>query len=320
MTAHITLSPRGAPLRRPFLTIITGPTAVGKTGLAISLAERCGGESISADSMQVYRYLDIGTAKPTPEEQRRAPHHLIDVVDPDGEFNAAMFVNRVDTIIQALYQERKRIFVVGGTGLYLDALTGGLLRAPGADGELRDRYREETTRYGKGYLYERLKLVDPAAARVIHPNDRIRTIRALEVMEQTGQSIIEIRDAHRFEDHAYDYIKIGLTVDRDALYERINTRVDRMVADGLVAEGRRVLERGYDEENLPLRAMTYRHLVSHIRGNLTHDDMVRLIKRDTRHYARRQLTWFRRDGDIKWFAPGDENMISRSVESRVPER
>lgn len=316
-----TPAPQGNDLPlKPFLTIITGPTGVGKTALAIKLAERCGGEIISADSMQVYRYLDIGTAKPTQKERERVPHHLIDIVDPDEEFNAAMFVDRVDTVIHALHKEGKRIFVTGGTGLYLDALTGGLLHAPGADDELRDRYRKEAARYGKEYLYERLKRIDPAAAAVIHPNDQVRMIRALEVVERTGQSIVTIQEAHGFRDNAYDYMKIGLTVDRDILYERINNRVDRMIMDGLVAEGTRILEMGYDEGNLPLQAMTYRHLLFHIRGTLSHDDMVRLIKRDTRHYARRQLTWFRRDRDIKWFAPGDENMISRAVESRVSER
>jgi tRNA dimethylallyltransferase len=303
---------------KPFLTIITGPTGVGKTALAVRLAGRFGGEIISADSMQVYRHLDIGTAKPSPEERALAPHHLIDVVDPDEEFNAAMFVEQADAAIHALQKSRKGIFVVGGTGLYLNALLGGLLQAPGADVSLRDSYKDTAARYGAGYLHERLKRIDPAAAVGIHPNDLVRTIRALEVMEQTGQSIVAIREEHRFERRAYDCIKIGLTIDRDLLYEMINARVDRMVAEGLVDEGRRLLEMGYGEEALPLQAMTYRHILSHIRGERTRDDMVRLIQRDTRHLARRQMTWFRRDPDIKWFAPQDESMISRAVESRVP--
>ncbi len=301
----------------PSLIVITGPTGVGKTGLAIRLAEKFDGEIVSADSMQVYRYLDIGTAKPSLEEQARVPHHLIDVVNPNEEFNAAMFAEQADAAINSLRERGKSVFVVGGTGLYLDALLGGLLDAPGADGRLRDSYRQEAARHGKGYLYERLKGIDPAAAVGIHPNDLVRTIRALEVMEQTGQSIVAIQGEHRFGNNPYDCIKIGLTVDRDLLYDRINSRVERMMTDGLVEEGERLLEMGYDEEALPLQAMTYRNVISYIRGNQSLQDMVRLIKRDTRHYARRQLTWFRRDSAIKWFAPQDENMISRAVKSRV---
>jgi len=303
--------------QQPCLIIFTGPTGVGKTDLAIRLAEEFDGEIISADSMQVYRYLDIGTAKPSAKEQARVHHHLIDIVDPDEEFNAAMFAEQADAAIHSLHERGKRIFVVGGTGLYLDALIGGLLKAPGADGRLRDLYREEAARHGEGFLYERLKTIDPVAAKSIHPNDLVRTIRALEVMEQTGQSIVAIRGEHRFGSRVYDCIKIGLTIDRALLYERINNRVDRMMADGLIEEGQRLLEMGYDEEALPLQAMTYRNVISYIRGNQSRQDMVRLIKRDTRHYARRQLTWFRKDPDIKWFAPQDENMISRAVESRV---
>ncbi len=305
------------PVPQPCLIIITGPTGVGKTGLAIRLAEGFDGEIVSADSMQVYRHLDIGTAKPSVEEQARVPHHLIDIVDPDEEFNAAMFAERADAAIHSLHMRRKQVFVVGGTGLYLDALLGGLLKAPGADGRLRDSYRQEAVRHGKGYLYKRLKEIDPAAAVGIHPNDLVRTIRALEVMEQTGQSIVAIQGEHRFGSMAYDCIKIGLTVDRGLLYDRINDRVERMMADGLVEEGQRLLEMGYDESALPLQSMTYRNVISYIRGNQSRQDMVRLIKRDTRHYARRQLTWFRRDPAIKWFAPQDENMISRAVKSRV---
>lgn len=318
MTPDTLTSAGNASHPKPFLTIITGPTGVGKTALAVRLAGRFGGEIISADSMQVYRHLDIGTAKPSPEERALAPHHLIDVVDPDEEFNAAMFVEQADAAIRGLQKSRKGIFVVGGTGLYLNALLGGLLQAPGADGRLRDSYKEAAARYGSGYLHERLKRIDPAAAAGIHPNDLVRTIRALEVIERTGQSIVAIREEHRFERRSYEYIKIGLTIDRALLYERINTRVEGMVDGGLVDEGRRLLEMGYDEETLPLQAMTYRHILSHIRGEQTRDDMVRLIQRDTRHLARRQMTWFRRDPDIKWFAPRDESMISRAVESRVP--
>ncbi|HPQ45226.1 MAG TPA: tRNA (adenosine(37)-N6)-dimethylallyltransferase MiaA [Syntrophales bacterium] len=302
---------------KPSLILIMGPTGVGKTALAIRLAERYGGEIISADSMQVYRHMDIGTAKPSHEERIRVPHHLIDVVNPDEEFNASMFVDRADDLIQTLHNTAKTIFVVGGTGLYLDALIGGLLHAPGADERLRDSYRKDAAQYGRLYLYERLQKMDSAAAERIHPNDLVRTIRALEVIEHTGQSIVDIQGEHRFAKDAYSCVKIGLTIDRALLYDRINERVDTMMMNGLVEEVKNLLDMGYDESIKPMRSMTYRNVVSYIRGKQSHEDMVRLIKRDTRHYARRQLTWLKRDTTIKWFAPQDENMISRAANKFV---
>jgi len=300
---------------KPSLIVITGPTGVGKTDLAIRLARRYDGEIISADSMQIYRYMDIGTAKPSAEERARVPHHLIDVVNPDEEFNASMFVKRADEVIALLHSRRKTIFVVGGTGLYLEALLGGLLNAPGADMGLRDSYKREAARHGNEYLYRRLKDMDETAAERIHPNDLVRTIRALEVLEHTGQSIAEIQGEHGFSDSAYDFVKIGLTIERRVLYERINDRVEKMMEAGLVDEVKTLINRGYDESHRPMQSMTYRNVVSFIRGEQSEEDMIRLIKRDTRHYARRQLTWFKRDPDIKWFAPQDESMISGIIEN-----
>ena len=300
---------------KPPLIVITGPTGVGKTDLAIRLAEKYDGEIISVDSMQVYRHMDIGTAKPSPEEKLRIPHHLIDVVNPDDEFNAAMFVKKADEAIALLHSRHKRVFMVGGAGLYLDALLGGLLNAPGADGRLRDSYRKDAAQYGKGHLYRRLREMDTTAAERIHPNDLVRTIRALEVLEHTGQSIAEIQREHRFRNNAYDFVKIGLNVDRSILYDRINDRVGKMMEAGLVEEVEKLMDKGYDELVRPMQSMTYRNVISFIRGKQSEQDMVRLIKRDTRHYARRQLTWFKRDPDIKWFAPQDENMIRGAIEN-----
>jgi len=299
---------------KPPLIVITGPTGVGKTDLAIRLAGRYGGEIISADSMQVYRHMDIGTAKPSPEERLRVPHHLIDIVNPDEEFNVSMFVERADEAISLLHNSHKRAFVVGGTGLYLDALLGGLLNAPGADSGLRDFYRRDAAQYGKAHLYNRLKVMDPTAAERIHPNDLVRTIRALEVVEHTGQSITQIQGDHGFGNNAYDCVKIGLNVDRSILYDRINDRVENMMEAGLVDEVEKLMNMGYDESVRPMQSMTYSNVISCIRGKQSEQDMIRLIKRDTRHYARRQLTWFKRDPDIKWFAPQDENMICGAIE------
>ncbi|MBW2630536.1 MAG: tRNA (adenosine(37)-N6)-dimethylallyltransferase MiaA [Deltaproteobacteria bacterium] len=312
-----TRNPQKGTRPKPPLIVIMGPTGVGKTSLAIKLAERYNGEIISADSMQIYRYMDIGTAKPSSEERLRVPHHLIDVVNPDEEFNASMFVKKADEAIALLHSRHKKVFVVGGTGLYLDALLGGLLSAPGADGRLRDSYRRDASQYGKEHLYKRLKEIDAIAAEKIHPNDLVRTIRALEVLEHTGQSITEIQGEHKFSNNAYDFVKIGLNIDRNLLYDRINDRVEKMIETGLVEEVERLMDRGYDESVRPMQSMTYRNVISFIRGKQSEQDMVRLIKRDTRHYARRQLTWFKRDPDIKWFAPQDENMISGTIEKFV---
>ena len=300
---------------KPPLIIIMGPTGVGKTDLAIRLAERYDGEIVSADSMQIYRYMDIGTAKPSTEERIRVPHHMIDVADPDEEFNAALFVKMADDVIHSLRKRQKRIFVVGGAGLYLDALLSGLLDAPGADGTLRDSCMREAAQHGKSHLYERLKEMDATAAERIHPNDLVRTIRALEVLEHTGQSITKIQEEHGFRESIHDCLKIGLTIDRNLLYERINNRVEEMLTAGLVTEVEELVKKGYDESVRPMQSMTYRNVLSYIRGEQGKQDMVRLIKRDTRHYARRQLTWFKRDPDIKWFAPQDESMIRGAIEN-----
>jgi len=295
--------------------VIAGPTCVGKTALAIRLAEEQGGEIVSADSMQVYRYMDIGTAKPTAEERRRVTHHLIDVVDPDEDFNAAIYRDMAAGVIERLEGEGTRIFVVGGTGLYLQALLGGLLQGPGADKDLRARYRGVTERYGTGYLYELLQEKDRDAARMIHPHDAPRIIRALEYFDTTGASIVRGREQHGFHEHRYDSLKIGLTVDRSVLYDRIEERADRMIAAGLVGEVEGLLARGYDEKTQPMQTMYYRHVMGYIRGDTDMAETVRLLKRDTRRYAKRQMTWFQRDDAMIWYDPGEFDAIAKAVEN-----
>ena len=299
---------------RPRLVILLGPTGVGKTEAAIKLAGEYGGEIISADSMQVYRHMDIGTAKPTSEEQSLVKHHLIDLINPDEEFNAAMFGKRAREEIDKLSNEGKNIFVVGGTGLYIKSLTGGLFDGPGADSNLRDSYREDMRKYGREYLFEKLKKKDKAAAKRIHPNDVFRIIRALEVLELSGESIIAKQSGHNFQSSTYDYIKIGFTIDRDRLYKRINERVERMIRDGLAGEVEKLIEMGYDETLKPMRAFGYRHTVNCIKGMYDIGEAVRLIKRDTRHYAKRQITWFRTDSEIEWFDPSDTGAVKAKIE------
>ena len=288
---------------KPRIVIILGPTGVGKTEVAIKLACEYGGEIISADSMQVYRYMDIGTAKPTPEERFLVRHHLIDVADPDEEFDAAMFMGGAGEVINRLNSEGKSIFVVGGTGLYIKALIGGLFNGPGADRDLRNAHRKDLEKYGREYLYEKLKVMDEVAAERIHPNDVFRTIRALEVLELSGESIVKKRSDHNFSGKRYDFIKIGLMIDRYLLYEKINKRVEKMIADGLVGEVEKLLKMGYDETLKPMQAFGYRHIVNCIKGRYDIQEAVEMIKSDTRHYAKRQLTWSRADENIEWLAP-----------------
>jgi tRNA dimethylallyltransferase len=309
----MTMSERGE--NRPSLVIIVGPTGVGKTGIALKLAEVCKGEIISADSMQVYRYMDIGTAKPTAEERKRIQHHLIDVVDPDEEFNASLFVKKSEKIIEKLHHERKRIFVVGGTGLYVRALVGGLFDGPGADHDLRDFYNDICDRYGNVYLHKLLKTKDSLATERIHVNDTMRIIRALEVLESTGKSIITMQRDHAFKDRVYDYKIVGLKRERDFLYERIDRRVEQMMAEGLVDEVEKLIRMGYGKSLKPMQSMCYRHIVDYIKGRCDKDEAIRLIKRDTRHYARRQLTWFKKDKDVIWLDPEDSSAVSNEVEN-----
>jgi tRNA dimethylallyltransferase len=298
---------------KPRLIIIVGPTGVGKTECAIKCAAAFGGEIISADSMQVYRYMDIGTAKPTIEERRSIPHHLIDMVDPDKPFNAALFVESASALIERIADSGKTIFVVGGTGLYVRSLLGGLCESPRADEALREAYRRDLMLFGSGYLHEQLKDADPEAARKIHRNDTVRIIRALEVVQHTGESIIRKQDEHRFADRQYDYMTIGLTVGRSLLYEKINSRTDSMIRRGLVGEVETLLSKGYTEHHKPMQSMCYKHIIDYIKGGLELPEARRLIKRDTRRYAKRQLTWFKKEEDILWFHPADETMINQEV-------
>ncbi|MGZ3578783.1 MAG: tRNA (adenosine(37)-N6)-dimethylallyltransferase MiaA [Syntrophales bacterium] len=300
--------------KKPRLIVILGTTGVGKTAAAISLARESGGEIISADSMQVYRLLDIGTAKPTREEQSLVKHHAIDVVNPDEQFNAAMFIRLARGIIGKLNDTGKPILVVGGTGLYIKALLGGLFEGPDADEDLRKSYRQELKKFGKAYLYEKLKKKDEQAASQIDKNDVHRIIRALEVLELCGLSIVEKQKAHHFGDNLYDVIKIGLTVERAELYRRIDKRTEKMIEEGLVDEVEALLSIGYHENLKPMQALGYKHIAGLIKGSCNLADAIRMIKRDTRHFAKRQMTWFGRDREIEWLAPSDIETMRRRID------
>jgi tRNA dimethylallyltransferase len=287
------------------LIVIVGPTAVGKSALALELALKFGLEIINADSMQVYRGMDIGSAKPTPADRNLVTHHLLDIRNPDEEYSAAQFREEAHRIISALAQSGKRALVTGGTGLYIKALLKGLFTAPPADRQLRERLKKLEAEKGNWHLYRQLAEVDPEAASRIHPNDTFRIIRALEVFHLTGRTISEHHRDHRFSTSAFTPLKIGLIRDRREIYRRIEARVDSMIASGLEEEVKGLLSKGYAHSIKAFQSLGYKQMLSHIRGEITLDEAIRLIKVNTKRYAKRQLTWFRQDPEILWFTlPG----------------
>jgi len=285
---------------RPRVVIILGPTGAGKSKLAMQLAEELGGEIVSADSMQVYQYMDIGTAKPTPDEQRQVKHHLIDLVAPDQPFHAGLYRALGRKTIDQLFKEEKPIWVVGGTGLYIRALIQGLFTSPKIDPGIRENLKHKAQEWGAGALHQRLREVDPATADRLHPNDLLRIIRALEIFDATGVPISFYRDQHRFGERPYRTLKIGLEIDRQSLYHRIDQRVDRMIEQGLLQEVRNLLAMGYSSQLKPMQSLGYKQVVQYLSQKSGWEEAVTQIKRDTRHYAKRQWTWFKADPEMQW--------------------
>jgi tRNA dimethylallyltransferase len=298
---------------KPNVIVICGPTALGKTATAIELAEIFKGEIVGADSMQVYRYMNIGTAKPSPQELARVPHHLIDIADPDQRFDAKQYAKTAHAKIMELVSQAILPFVVGGTGLYIKALVHGLFMAESANDDIRTRLKEEAQSHGTDFLYARLRRCDPDAAARIKPNDSYRIVRALEIYQLTGKTISAYHHEHRFQDEPFRVLKIGLNMDRELLYDRINQRVDAMIAAGLVDEVKELLGKGYAPDLKAMQSIGYRHMVDFIKERLSWHEAVRTLKRDTRRFAKRQLTWFKADADIAWYAPGQLSDISRSI-------
>jgi tRNA dimethylallyltransferase len=295
--------------KKPKVIVICGPTGIGKTAVGIELAQIFKGEIISADSMQIYRYMDIGTAKPTSEELSQIAHHMIDIVDPDENYDAVQFSKQARDRVTGLISRGSIPFIVGGTGLYIKALLHGLFQSEPVDSEIRKRLKQEAEENSNGFLFERLKKVDPAAADRIHPNDSYRILRALETIESSGKTISEYHQSHGFADDPFTAIKIGLQMDRHNLYGRIDKRVDLMLEAGLVDEVKKLLVMGYSAELKSMQSIGYRHVVGFLEGSLPWDECLRTFKRDTRRYAKRQLTWFGADRDIIWQAPADVSSI-----------
>jgi tRNA dimethylallyltransferase len=279
---------------------LVGPTGVGKSGAALELARALKTEILCADSRQVYRGMDIGTAKPTSEERREIPHHLLDLVEPDERFSAGRFVREAEPILRRLLEKGRTPIVAGGTGLYIRALLHGLWEGPEADWELRGTLYEAERREGAGTLHRRLKEIDPEAARAIRPQDRAKLVRAIEVYEKTGWPISDHHREHRFSETPYEAVLIGLRRSRPDLYWRIESRVDQMIADGLIEEVRGLMGKGYSAELPAMKGLGYRQMIGYINGEYDRNEAVRRLKRDTKRYAKRQFTWFNRDPSIRW--------------------
>ena len=282
------------------LPVICGPTAVGKTALSLKLAEIFNGEIVSADSRQVYRLMNIGTAKATAAEQGQIHHHLIDIVWPDEEFHAARYIELADSAVKDIRRRGRNPFLVGGTGLYIKALTEGLLDAPGADHKLRKHLHDRAAKEGNAALHAELERVDPESATRLHPNDLIRIVRALEVYQQCGTPLSQLQESHGFRMEKYRTVKIGLDCDREVLYERIDRRSEQMFEQGLLEEAEHMQAAGYDPELKILRTIGYRQAFDVLLGRMTEDEAVEDLKRATRRYAKQQLTWFRKDKSIIW--------------------
>jgi tRNA dimethylallyltransferase len=296
------------------LVIVAGPTASGKTELAVRLAGRFDGEIVNADSMQLYRGMEIGTAKPSLEVRRMVPHHLLDILEPDQPFSASDFRQEAVKVIADIHRRGKRVFVAGGTGLYIKALLHGLVDSSGGDESLREELEEVARTRGNEALLRQLAEVDPESASRLHPNDRVRIIRALEVYRLSGSPISRFRSEHSFGGDYYRAIKFGIRVEREELYRRINNRVERMLEDGLVEEVRALMARGCHAGAKTMRAIGYKEIYAFLTGACSLDEAVRLIKQNTRHYAKRQETWFKRETEIIWVEyPRDFDSICENV-------
>ncbi len=291
------------PAPRTRVGFIVGPTGAGKSALAMAVAERVGAEIVNADSRQFYRGMNIGTAKPSPEDRRRVPHHLVDVREPDEPLDVAEFGALARAAIAEVAARRRNPLVVGGSGLYLRVIRGGIFQGPPASPEIRERLAAVAAERGVAHLHDRLREIDAEAANRIGVNDLYRIIRALEVFELTGEPLSAHQGRHRFADSDYECLTVGVEVERKKLYERIDRRFDAMVAAGLAGEVSALIAAGYSPEKPPLCTIGYREIAAHLRGEVTLAGAIELAKRDSRRLAKRQLTWFRRDQSIVWLDP-----------------
>jgi len=302
------------------LAAIVGPTAVGKTRIAIEVAKRLNAEIISCDSMQIYRGLDIGTAKASPEEQNGIVHHLIDVVEPDEDYSVARFQEQAKSIIQDLNQKQRLPLLVGGTGLYYQALVDDYTFYPlESHQKIRRQWNTIIKEKGLDYAYNYLQSIDPDYAATISPNDQKRIVRAIEVYQLTGQPFSALQTKSQ---HTYRLAVVGLYLEREQLYHRINLRVEQMLAGGLIKEVTLLRDKGYNLNHNSMQALGYKQVLSYLEGFLSKEEMIDEIKRETRRYAKRQLTWFRKDPRISWINPGEyssDDLLLENISSYIEE-
>ena len=298
--------------RRP-LVVLLGPTAVGKSRIAVQVAKRLETDILTADSRQVYRGMDIGTDKPTIEERQGVPHRLIDLADPDEAFNTGWYRRAALDEIARLYAAGRVPFVTGGTGLYIRTLVRGLCVAPVADPELRAQLVQVSREQGRERLYAELVVVDPVTAARLHPNDEAKVIRALEVQRLLGQPLSALHHHHGLQEDQFSACLIGLQRPKEELYCRIEERIDWQLAHGMVQETRSLLDRGYGRQLGSMKGLGYRHIAAHVAGEYDEREMIRVFKRDTRRFAKRQMTWFRSEPGIRWVSIEKDEPLEHTV-------
>ncbi len=299
------------------LIVILGPTGVGKSATAIKLAKEFGSEIINCDSMQVYKAFDIGTDKIPPDKREGIPHHLLDVIDPSTQFTAADFVALALKAVLEIIKKKKLPLIVGGTGLYLKALIDGLFPGGKSDPKLRRKLEKESQKKGLESLRAKLMEVDPVYSQKIHSNDKVRIIRALEVYLSTKKPLSEHFFHTKSSVEDFNIIKIGLKLERQELYKRIEQRTDKMFERGLIQEVEGLLQSGIDESSPPFRALGYKHALQYLRKEIPLEEAISLTKRDTRHYAKRQMTWFKKMKGIKWISPHDYSLIVKTIKESL---
>ena len=295
------------------VVVIVGPTAVGKSRVAVEVARAFETEVLTADSRQVYRGMDIGTDKPALEERQGVAHRLIDLVNPDEPFNAGLYRRQAINEIERLYQDSRLPLVVGGTGLYVRTLLRGLCDAPPADPIVRAALRREAKGQGHDRLYATLVEVDPAAAARLHPRDESKVIRALEVYRLSGRRMSEFQHEHGFAEKPFSALIIGLNRDRGALYRRIDERIDQQLAHGLIEETAQLLAKGYRRTSSAMKSLGYRQVAEHLAGECDAAEMVQRFKRDTRRFSKRQMTWFRKEPGIQWLTIEESEPVRQTA-------